>query len=92
MSKFNHTEFSGAGFTVDYAAHLSAYELVAQMPHKNWTAGLPLGNGDLCALAWQPGGQMGLSWGLTKTDVWDLHSPYQEYPWTPYAKIQWPDA
>ena len=76
MANFNQTEFPGADFTVDYAAHLSAYELIAQMPHKDWRAGLPLGNGDLCALAWQPGGPGGLSWGLTKTDVWDLRKEY----------------
>ena len=41
------TEFPGADFAVDYASYLSAYELIAQMPLRNWTAGLPLGNGDL---------------------------------------------
>ena len=81
------TEFPGADFAVDYASFLSAYELIAQMPLRDWTAGLPLGNGDLCAVAWQPGGAGGFSWGITKTDVWDLRSPYRDYTWTTHAEV-----
>ena len=81
------TEFPGADFAVDYASYLSAYELIAQMPLRDWTAGLPLGNGDLCAVAWQPGGAGGFSWGITKTDVWDLRSPYRDYAWTTHAEV-----
>ncbi|MBI3971876.1 MAG: hypothetical protein HY332_11355, partial [Chloroflexi bacterium] len=81
------TSFPGADFAVDYESSLAAYELIAQMPLRQWMAGLPLGNGDLYAVAWQPGGAGGLSWGITKADVWDLRSPYRDYAWTPHAEV-----
>jgi len=54
---------------IDYAAYLSGHDLVYLSPAEDGWEAMPLGNGDLGGMLWNPGGD--LFWTLNKSDAWD---------------------
>lgn len=60
---------------IDYAAYLSGHDLVYRSPAEDGWEGLPLGNGDLGGMLWNPGGD--LLWTLNKCDTWDDHPGFE---------------
>ncbi len=54
---------------IDYAAYLSGHDVVYLSPAEDGWEAMPLGNGDLGGMLWNPGGD--LLWTLNKCDAWD---------------------
>ena len=53
-------------FTLDRAAYLRQFETVFQKPIRDGRNAVAVGNGDLAAVAWQPGH---LCWMINKCDI-----------------------
>lgn len=65
--------YPGVPLAINLDERVGRHRIVYDEPAVCWQEGLPLGNGDLAAMAYQPAGQ--LCWGLTKSDVRDLRHP-----------------
>jgi len=61
--------FSGKGLDVDMAAFLSQHDVLYLTPGTEGYEGLPLGNGDLGAMAWTPADR--IHFQINKCDTWD---------------------
>ena len=57
---------------LDWAAYLAQFDPIYEMPARCWQDGLPLGNGSLGALAYEP---FHPEWVINKNDVWDYRHP-----------------
>ncbi len=68
-----HCRYPGVPLAVDVQRRVGRNRLIYHGPARLWQEGLPLGNGDLAAMTYQPTGM--LCWGLTKSDVRDLRHP-----------------
>src|SRR3954464_4847697 len=80
----SHCRYPGVPLAVDIEKRVARNRIVYNGPAELWTEGLPLGNGDLAAMTYQPTGA--LCWGLTKSDVRDLRHPV--IPWTKHETIR----
>jgi alpha-L-fucosidase 2 len=80
----HHCRYPGVPIAVDIAKRVGRNRIVYRKPAVRWQEGLPLGNGDLAAMVYQPVGS--LCWGMTKSDVRDLRHPV--VPWTPHEKMR----
>jgi len=69
---------------IDIQKRVGRNRLVYRQAAVIWQEGLPLGNGDLAAMAFQPPGA--LCWGLTKSDVRDLRHPV--IPWVNHQNFR----
>ena len=57
---------------LDWAAYLAQLDPVYEMPARCWQDGLPLGNGSLGAMAYEP---FHPEWVINKNGVWDYRHP-----------------
>ncbi len=57
---------------VNWREYLRQYDLIYEMPATVWQDGMPLGNGSLGALAYEP---FHPEWVINKNDVWDYRHP-----------------
>ena len=80
----SHCRYPGVPLAVDLQKRVGRNRIVYHQPAAIWQEGLPLGNGDLAAMVFQP--PQGLCWGLTKSDVRDLRHPV--IPWVKHEQIR----
>lgn len=73
-----------ARFRVEKASYFSQHDIVYKVPSRIWQDGFPMGNGDVCALAYIP---EGFEWGITKVDVWDRRFDRNKHQLTPHDKV-----
>ena len=73
-----------ARFQVEKASYFSQHDIVYEVPPRIWQDGFPMGNGDVCALAYIP---EDFEWGITKVDVWDRRFDRSKHPLTPHDKV-----
>jgi alpha-L-fucosidase 2 len=78
-----HCRYPGVPLAVDIQKRIGRNRIVYNKAAGIWPEGLPLGNGDLAAMTFQPPNM--LCWGLTKSDVRDLRHPV--IPWTKHETI-----
>jgi len=71
------TRHPGVPLATDLGELVGRHRLVYDAPAAIWEEGLPLGNGDLAAMAYQPRGSY--CWGLTKADIRDLRNPVMPF-------------
>ncbi|NNM88644.1 MAG: hypothetical protein HKL95_09005 [Phycisphaerae bacterium] len=76
--------YPGVPGAIDIQKFVARNRLVYKRSAANWREGLPMGNGDLAALVFQPVNS--LCWGLTKSDVRDLRHPV--VPWCDDATMR----
>ncbi|HXR48738.1 MAG TPA: glycoside hydrolase N-terminal domain-containing protein [Candidatus Limnocylindrales bacterium] len=76
--------YPGVPLAVDIQKRIGRHRLVYRGPAAVWQEGLPLGNGDLAAMVFQPPQE--LCWGLTKPDVRDLRHPV--IPWVKHEDFR----
>ncbi len=67
------TRLLGVPVEVDLEKLVGAHRIIYESPAETWREGLPLGNGDMAAMVWQPDGAF--RWGLSKSDIRDLRNP-----------------
>jgi alpha-L-fucosidase 2 len=80
----SHCRYPGVPVALDIEKRVGRNRIIYQKPAELWQEGLPLGNGDLAAMVYQPAGS--LCWGLTKSDVRDLRHPV--VPWSSHETIR----
>jgi len=85
QGKVDHcSRYAGVPVCIDIAKRVGRNRIIYLKPAALWQEGLPLGNGDLAAMAYQPPG--GLCWGMTKSDVRDLRHPV--VPWSTHETMR----
>lgn len=57
---------------INWKEYLKQYDLIYETQARVWQDGIPLGNGSLAALAYEP---FHLEWTINKNDVWDYRHP-----------------
>jgi alpha-L-fucosidase 2 len=65
--------YQGVPLEIDLGKIISQHNFAYDQATENWQTGLPLGNGDLAAMAYQAKNR--LCWGLTKSEIRDLRHP-----------------
>ncbi len=80
----HHCRYPGVPMAIDIAKRVGRNRINYRKPALVWQEGLPLGNGDLAAMTFQPTGS--LCWGMTKSDVRDLRHPV--VPWCSHENMR----
>ncbi|NNM88827.1 MAG: hypothetical protein HKL95_09960 [Phycisphaerae bacterium] len=83
-SRDAHCLYPGVPVAIDMQKRVGRNRIIYNGPAAIWPEGLPMGNGDLAAMAFQPADS--LCWGLTKSDVRDLRHPV--VPWCDHPTIR----
>lgn len=83
-SRDEFCRYPGVPVGIDMQKRVGRNRIIYNGPAAIWSEGLPMGNGDLAAMAFQPPDS--LCWGLTKSDVRDLRHPV--VPWCDHPTMR----